>query len=186
MSPEVSENPILRKELSQKSLSELQDTLEEKDPERYKTIEQKNPRRLIRAIEIATELGYVPHIAPNERFSTLQIGLYADKEYLVQKIQTRTKKRLRSGMIEEMKYLLTKYNRDFLYSLGFDQSLCIDYIEGTIQDKEELEKLIALRSVQYAKRQMTWFKKDKRIHWINIEKENAQEKAEELIENFLK
>ncbi|MFT5281183.1 MAG: tRNA dimethylallyltransferase [Flavobacteriaceae bacterium] len=185
ISPEVPPNADLREKLSHSSLSELQDTLKNLDPKRFESIEKENPRRLIRSIEIATELGHVPEIISNERFNTLQIGLCAEREYLKEKIDLRTKKRIENGMIEEMQNLLSRYDRDFLYSLGFDQSLCIDLIEGKIENIETLTELVALRSLQYAKRQMTWFKRDKRIHWIDIGKGDVLKKAESLVDGFL-
>lgn len=169
--PDVPPNPTLRKELEEKTTDELRDILEQLDPRRESDIKQDNPRRLIRAIEIATELGHVPKIKRVSRFDTLQIGLKPTKESLEKNIKHRTQRRINEGMIEEAKRL---HNSGITFvrmrELGLEYKHLADHLEGRI-DKKELINRIEKDDLKYAVRQMRWFKRDDRIIWFKPENE---------------
>ncbi|MEK7071404.1 MAG: tRNA (adenosine(37)-N6)-dimethylallyltransferase MiaA, partial [Patescibacteria group bacterium] len=166
--PEVPPNPTLRKKLAFKSDRYLMLMLQKLDPKRAKNIDPKNKVRLIRAIEIVRKLGQVPRLAtrsPNYEF--IKIGLQVPTETLKRKIKFRLKKRLRAGMAIEV-YDLNKKGvpwKRFL-ELGFDQRYTALYLQGKINEREMLEKLFK-ENWQYAKRQMTWFKRDPEIKWFD-------------------
>ena len=104
--PEVPPNAKLRKELEKLSTEKLFKKLAKLAPVRAETIDAKNPRRLIRAIEIAEALGSVPARTPaTERYDTLYIGLALPKEELAERIHKRLLARMRQGMLAEAKYL---------------------------------------------------------------------------------
>jgi len=182
--PEVKADLKLRKSLSKKSTVELLKILQKLDPRRAKTIERKNKVRLIRAIEIARALGKVPKlkIKPSKEFAILEIGLFLDKEKLNKKIEKRLQTRIEEGMIEEVKNL----NRSGiswrrLENFGLEYRFVAMFLQKKLTREEVLEKLlIAIR--QYARRQMTWFKKDQRIIWINPKDKKG---AEKLVKKFL-
>ncbi len=165
--PEVQENSILRAELSEKSAEELFKILEELDPVRTLSIERENPRRLIRAIEIATVLGKVPEIPAlyKSRFDSLIIGLKPQDELLRERIQKRIETRL-DDMIQEIQkeYESGALNTGRASELGFDFSLTLEYLNGKIS-KEELAKRLEYGDWQYAKRQLRWFKRNPDIQW---------------------
>ncbi|MBI2633966.1 MAG: tRNA (adenosine(37)-N6)-dimethylallyltransferase MiaA [Parcubacteria group bacterium] len=170
--PKVPPNPKLRRELEKKSREELLHLLEEKDPERAQTIEKKNKRRLIRALEIIEALGKVPKIQKNPKYLPLFIGITKDREELKRSIKQRLLSRLRQGMIEEVKKLHKKEKLSWqrLENFGLEYRYIAYYLQGKIPRRamiEQLEKAIN----DYARRQMTWFKRDKRIYWISGEKE---------------
>ncbi len=169
--PEVAPNKKLRTELVKKSPAELFKILEELDSDRAKSIDAKNPHRLIRAIEIATALGKTPKLATtNSPYDFIQIGLNPEPEILKKKIKLRLAKRLKQGLIEEVKNLHEKDKISWarLESFGLEYKFAALYLQGKLSKKEMVEKLNT-EIWHYAKRQLTWFKRDKRIHWIKNE-----------------
>lgn len=164
--PEVPPNPTLRKELAHKTTEELFTLLTTLDPARAQTIDARNPVRLLRAIEIASALGHVPRPATTPSpYNILQIGLTLPHDALREKIHIRLTKRLRQGMVAEGKRL----HKDGLSwkrmrELGLEYRALADLLTETIT-REEMKQRIVTESFQYAKRQMTWFKRDKKIKW---------------------
>ncbi len=150
------------------------------DSDRASGIDQSNKVRLIRAIEIAKILGKVPEIKIRPKYETLQIGVKWPKEILIKRIKVRLNKRFKQGMIKEVKNLLRQgISWKRLENFGLEYRETTNYLQNKIAFKEMKEKLFQ-EIKNYAKRQMTWFNKDKRIHWINNKKE-----AEKLVKNFL-
>lgn len=182
--PHVPPNQILRKELSFKNTSDLFKILSKLDPHRAQEIDAKNPARLIRAIEIATALGSVPHVEIQPpHYDILQMGIAFPLKPLEKRIRTRLEKRLRKGMIAEAKRLHQKglsWRR--MRSLGLDYRALADFLTGAIS-RTEMKDRIVLESIQYAKRQMTWFKRDKRIVWIIPEQQTMN--SQNLFNNTL-
>ncbi|MBM2817415.1 MAG: tRNA dimethylallyltransferase [Parcubacteria group bacterium] len=166
--PEVKPNWKLRKELEKKTTEEMFKMLKKLDPERARNIDAKNSRRLIRAIEIAKALGKIPNLAvkpPSWEF--LQIGLKLPDEILKKNIEKRINKMLKSGLVAETKKLRKSgLSWKRLYELGFEYKYPALFLQNKISKDEMLAKML-IENWQYAKRQMTWFKRDKRIRWIN-------------------
>lgn len=180
--PEVLADTKLRKQLGKKAAAELFSELKKLDPRRAKEIDSNNPVRLIRAIEVARVLGSVPKLKPDSdnKYEFLQIGLRLNKEGLNEKIHKRLLKRIRQGMIAEIKKLKNSgvsWNR--LHSFGLEYRFVSDYLRGKT-GKDEMVSKLETAIKQYAKRQTTWFKKDARIKWFDpkdkqgIEKEVAR------------
>jgi len=178
--PEVKPNWKLREKLNQESTEELFKRLQKLDPERAGNIDTKNKVRLIRAIEICETLGKVPETKRDPKvkpWEFLQIGINIPKEKLQEKIKIRLKKRFEAGMIEEVEKLHRKEKISWkrLESFGLGYFWIPKFLKGEIKTKEEIFEKVYLAEKDYAKRQMTWFKKDDRIIWLenykNIEKE---------------
>ena len=165
--PEVKPNWKLRKELEKKTTEEMFAILKKLDPERAENIDPKNPRRLIRAIEIAKALGKVPNLeASLPSWGPLQIGIKLSDKKLKENINKRLIQRLKKGMVAEAKKLHAQglsWNR--MDELGLEYRYLAKFLKGEIS-KEEMTKKLKSEIWQYAKRQMTWFKRDKRIKWI--------------------
>lgn len=184
--PYVPPNQELRRRLEKKSAKELFATLTQLDSDRAKTIDQKNPRRLIRAIEIASVLGTVPRLERSSPYHILWIGLKKSPEDLKKRIRARLRARIKQGMVAETKRLRKQgvpWKR--FYELGLEYRFLADYAREKTAKKEmieELEKAI----LRYAKRQMTWFKRNHKIHWIQGERE-AEKKIQKyfLMEKFV-
>ncbi len=165
--PNVPPNPALRKKLSTKSVVELFSILTTLDPERAQSIDAQNPVRLIRAIEIATALGSVPRLTTlSSPYEVLQIGLTLPPEVLRKKIELRLKKRLKQGMLAEGKRLHANgLSWKRMCELGLEYRALADLLTNTTT-REQMEKQLTTEIYQYAKRQMTWFKRDARIEWF--------------------
>jgi tRNA dimethylallyltransferase len=159
--PEVPPNKELRKILEKKSEIELLKILRKIDPKRAKNIDSKNKVRLIRAIEIAKALGKVPPITQaTPVYKFIKIGLYLPPEKLKKKVEKRVKQMFKDGLLDEIKMLKKKgISEKRLKELGFE------YYNPTP------EKVIS-ETLKYAKRQMTWFKRDKEIKWIDASKKS--------------
>jgi tRNA dimethylallyltransferase len=166
--PEVKPNWALRKKLEKLSTEKLFLMLQKLDPHRAQNIESKNPRRLIRAIEIVkTTKNPVPEITKDPLpYDTLFIGVKIDKNKLKRLIAIRTGKRLKSGMVAETRRLRKNgLSWKKLENFGLEYRACAQFLQKKITAPEMAER-IKREDEQYAKRQMTWFSRDTRINWL--------------------
>lgn len=170
--PDVPPNETLRKELIEKTAEELFQILTIKDPTKAQTIDSQNPHRLMRAIEIAEALGNVPKaIKQPSPYTFLQIGLFLPKDELQEKIHQRIIYRIGIGMIEEVQALHEQgLSWKRLEELGLEYRYIAQYLQNKISQEEMVETLTH-KTNQFAKRQMTWFKRDARIHWYKPDQE---------------
>ena len=163
--PEVAPNKMLRKKLESKTTTALFKILQKLDPARAKNIDAQNPVRLIRAIEIAKALGKVPVFVQKEQYDTEFIGLTLSDDVLKKKIHNRLLARMKIGMVREVTNLHKKgLSWKRLESFGLEYRFLALYLQKKINKKEMLDQ-IEKESWQYTKRQMTWFKKNKKIKW---------------------
>jgi len=180
--PEVPPNAKLRAELELKKANELFEILKQLDFARAENIDSKNKRRLVRSIEIAEALGKVPPQTGNSKYEPLIIGIKIDEKRLKEKIAIRLEKRIKEGLIEEVKKLNTSgITWERLESFGLEYKYVAMYIQHKITETEMKERLLN-EIWHYAKRQMTWWKKDKRIHWIES---NNEKELKNIIDTFL-
>lgn len=166
--PEVPPNEDLRAKLEDKTTEELSDQLKQLDSLSYTKVDRSNKRRLIRAIEIATELGSVPESKPiNCPYDALVIGLKVDKETLRERFKARAHGWLKEGLVKEVNGLLEQgVMKERLGEIGFEYLLTLELIDGQITEEEFVQKSIE-KNWQYAKRQMTWLKRDENIIWFS-------------------
>ena len=183
-------NEASRRNLSEKTADELFEMLAQLDPIKAGSLnasDRKNPRRLTRAIEIATwklEFGVGISAKPIATKDVLFIGLKAPKEFLFKKIEARVKERLKQGLEKEIKSLLksgVNWDDQSMSSLGYRQFM--GYFTGT-GTKEEATATWLREERKYAKRQITWFKKDSRINWFDITLSGWPEKVEKLVKKW--
>ena len=192
--PEVPPNKNLREELAKKTAPQLFTMLKKLDIDRAKNIDENNKVRLIRAIEIAKALGKVPPIKISPRsnlgenkFEVLKIGLIFPPEILKERIYRRLLARIKIGMIKEIKDLHEKEKVSWkkLESFGLEYRHVALYLQGKLTKEEMLEKLNS-QIWHFAKRQKTWFKRDKNIIWINPSKKADKAKALKAVDKFLR
>ncbi len=187
--PEVPPNKKLRKELSGKSKEELFKILKKLDKSRTETIDKDNPVRLIRAIEIAQALGHVPSLSSdgeNSKYDVLKIGLTLPDEILKDRIYKRIIVRIKKGMIKEVENLHEEgLSWKRMGELGLEYRYISEYVQGKLTKSEMIEKLNQ-ETWAYAKRQKTWFKRDKDTIWINPTEIAEQARALYKIKVFLK
>jgi len=181
--PEVKPDWRLRADLNKLNTEELFKILKKLDPQRAKIIERKNPRRLIRAIEIVLKTKKpVPFLKFQPLpYPVLMIGIKRKKEELKNLIRKRFFKWLKQGLIKEvvnLKKLGLSWKR--IEDFGIHYRVIAQYLQNKLGDEEMIEN--SIKEIQnYAKRQMTWFKRDKRIKWIK-----NYNQAIKLIKNFIK
>jgi len=191
--PEVPPDWKLRKKLEKKSVEELYKISKKLDPNRAKTIEKKNKRRLIRALEIVIKTKKpVPGLKKNPLpYPVLMLGIKKEKKELKKLIKKRFLKWLKprtrinsvrgkQGLIEEVKRLhRSGISWKKIEDFGIHYRIIAKYLQKELNYQEMIEN--SLKELQnYAKRQMTWFKRDERIHWVKNQKE-----AEKLVKEFL-
>lgn len=179
--PEVPPNPQLRAKLAKKTPAQLYAMLLKADPTRAATIDQHNPRRLVRALEIAQALGSSPVPAPTLKYEVLWLGINPGQVKLNASTHKRLLSRMKAGMVAEAKRLHKQglsYKR--MEELGLEYRYLARLLQGRLTEKEFLAQLEhAIR--QYAKRQMTWFNRNKDIQWVSSKAE-----ALKLSKNFLR
>lgn len=181
--PEVSPNHELRQKLEMLTTEKLFEMLKEKDATRAEHIDRANRRRLIRALEVIEALGTVPAPRTDESHNVLTLGIAIDRDTLHHNIHTRLIERLKNGMIEEVEKLHAcglSYER--MDELGLEYRYIAKFLQGEIS-REKMIELIDTKSRQFAKRQMTWLKRDKTIHWVQ---KNDFEQILKLVDDFLK
>lgn len=171
----------LRKKMSLMPLTEKVAWLKKINPLAYETVALKNPRRVERALEIslAGQEFSVLRKKTVRPWNILQLGLSVSREKLKQRIDVRVEKMIKQGLVEETKKIIKKFGKKSapLETIGYKEM--IDYLDKKKTLLEAVE-LIKIHSHQFAKRQMTWFKRDKNIKWI----ENYKE-AENILKNEL-
>ena len=171
-------NIEFREKLEKLSKDELLKMCEEKNIELPDEI---TSRRLIRALEKAES----PKKENKPRYEVLQIGIDWSKEEIHERIRTRLEFRM-PNMIEEIKQLLASgVSKNFLMSLGLEAKFIVRYLDGEFSSYEEFFELLFIEERHFAKRQRTWYRKEKNIIWLNGN-ENIVEKAKELVKDFLK
>ena len=181
---DVPPNEPLRAELESLPLTELVDRLEKADPDAASHIDKKNSRRLIRAIEISA--AGRTHSAGRQRsprYNCLQLGVSWPKEVLEERIERRLHARLTSGMLEEVAGLRNRGVSDTrLEKLGLEYRYITRYLRGDLGSLEELRIQLGIAIRQFAKDQLTWFKRDSRIIWLNTAKDYFQEACDRIRE----
>lgn len=182
--PEVPPNPHLRKELESLPLTELQERLERADPRRFSSIDTANKVRLVRALEIVDALGAVPPLKKRGvECQTLLIGIHTEKDTLHERIHARIQARIASGMIDEVQQLHDNAGVSWqrLEALGLEYRYIAQFLQGKIT-KEIMLETLETEIRKYAKRQMTWFKRDDRINWFKLkDKEKILRRAQDFV-----
>jgi len=181
--PRIPPNKKLRKSLEEKDLEELMELLHTLDEKTAKNIDKKNKRRIVRALEVCIMTGE-PFSEQQKKgdpvFDFLQIGIKISKEKLDERINLRVDQMIENGLIEEIEGLLKqKYSWELPSMSGIGYRQFKDYFDGNISLEEAVEAL-KRDTRRFARRQMTWFKRDKRIQWVE-----TFEEAQELVKKFL-
>ncbi len=185
--PKVAADPELRarleKEIEEKGLAAAFEKLITLDPEAAYIVDPKNPRRVVRALEVALVTG-LPFTAQRKKnpplFDAFRIGLNPPPDILRERINARADQMLRDGLIKEVSALVEKYGPDCaaLDAIGYRE--VIAHLRGDLS-LDAAATLIKTNTWRYAKRQITWFKKNSGVHWV----QNGQE-AITLLKPLLK
>jgi tRNA dimethylallyltransferase len=183
--PDVAPHKKLRNGLEDKSLDELVVLLKKLDPESAKVIDLNNSRRVIRALEVNIMTGgsFIEQKQKNPPlFNALQIGLRVEREKLYERIDKRVDEQISAGLVGEVEGLI---KQKYSFSLPSMNGIGYRQIGAYLNNEMDLEKAIDLvkrDTRHYARRQLTWFRRDKRIEWCAMEE---KEEIDNLIEDFL-
>ena len=178
----------IRKDLEEKSLEELQEILKELDLQAYNEIDLNNKLRLVRAIEVCKITGgkfselRVKNIKKND-YNFLKVFLTRNREELYERINKRVDIMIQKGLVEEAKKVYNNY-RNSLYkisAIGYKE--LFNYFDGKVSLEEAIED-IKRESRRYAKRQMTWFRKEKDYLIYNLSEISEKEIIEDILRNY--
>ena len=184
--PEVSSDvrANLMQQYKLQGLEWLQEKMQELDPEHFSTIDQKNPHRLIRALEVRIGTGssiasFRKQVRASHDFDIIKIGLELPRQELYKRIDDRMDRMIEEGLFEEASSLYQYRDRQALQTVGYQE--IFDFMDGKF-DREEAIRLLKRNSRRYAKRQLTWFKRDQAVHWFSP---NEMEVIVEFLKNQL-
>lgn len=167
--------PVIRNEINdnfkRKGIEWLQKEVEKNDPLFYSKGEILNPQRMMRALEVKFSTGrsiieFQSHKKVQRDFTIIKIGLQLSKDQLHQNINNRVDEMMNNDLLEEVKSLSSYKHLNALQTVGYKE--LFDHVEGNMSVEEAVEK-IKINTRHYAKRQMTWFKKDKEVKWFSPE-----------------
>ena len=161
----------IQKKFEEKGLQWLQNKVKKIDSKFYSNCDTKNPRRLIRALEVYThskvQLSSFHKKRKKDRsFKTLKIGLKTSREFLYKKLEIRVDNMIKNGLVKEVISLSKYQNKNALKTVGYKE--IFDFQKNKYTLEEAINK-IKINSKRYAKRQITWFNSDKSINWFYID-----------------
>lgn len=166
----------LRDDLIQKynkeGIESLRIQLKMLDPESYQNIDLKNPKRILKALEVTIQTGkpyssFLTRPKKERPFHILKIGLQRERDELYHRINVRVDQMVQDGLVEEAQYFFKDRHLNSLNTVGYKE--LFEHFEGKISLTKAIE-LIKRNSRHYAKRQMSWFNRDQEIHWFHPEK----------------
>ena len=172
--------------LREKGLEWLQNEVQRLDPEYWERVDRNNPARLAHCVEICYATGkpyssLLTHTAKKRPFRIIKIGLERPREELYDRINRRVEQMIADGLEQEARAVYPKRKLNSLQTVGYRELFA--YFDGEYDLARAIE-LIQQNSRHYAKRQMTWFRRDKTIHWLNANE--PYEKNIHLIDDLLR
>ena len=160
---------MMKQRLTDEGLEALCEELRQRDPEYYEIVDRQNPRRVVHALEICLMTGktYTSFRKREKRqrpFNIIKIGLNRPREELYDRINRRVDQMMADGLLEEAKALYPKRHLNALNTVGYKE--LFDYIDGRWPLEEAVERIKG-NTRRYARKQLTWFKKDESIRWFH-------------------
>ena len=160
---------LMKQRLAEEGLEQLCEDLRRLDPEYYEIVDKQNPRRVVHALEICTMTGqtYTSFRRREKRerpFRIIKIGLNRPREELYARINQRVDEMMASGLLEEVKAMYPKRSLNALNTVGYKE--LFDYIDGRWPLEEAVERIKG-NTRRYARKQLTWYKKDDQIRWFH-------------------
>ncbi|MEM9738099.1 MAG: tRNA (adenosine(37)-N6)-dimethylallyltransferase MiaA [Bacteroidota bacterium] len=164
---------LLISQLKREGLAPLLEKLKSEDPLYYQEVDRNNPRRVLHALEVSLS-GQYPYSyyrkqsLPKRPFNIIKIGLYREREVLKKRIATRIEQMLEEGLVEEVRSLMPYQSYASLATIGYQE--LFSFLQGEITLEKAIQN-ITTHTNQYAKRQMTWFRRDPAIQWFHPDEE---------------
>lgn len=160
---------LMKKRLAEEGLEKLCEELKNLDPDYYDIVDRQNPRRVVHALEICTMTGK-PYTSFRKRekrerpFRIIKIGLNRPREELYERINRRVDQMMAEGLLDEVQSLYPRRSLNALNTVGYKE--LFDYIDGRWPLEEAVERIKG-NTRRYARKQLTWYKKDEQIRWFH-------------------
>ena len=159
----------LKARLSSEGLEPLVEELRQLDPEYYEIVDKQNPRRVVHGLEICLMTGktytsFRKREKKERPFRIVKIGLNRDREELYNRINQRVDQMMTDGLLDEAQRLYPMRHMNALNTVGYKEMFA--YIEGTWTLEEAVERIKG-NTRRYARKQLTWYKKDEQIRWFH-------------------
>jgi len=184
--PHIAPQPELRAQLEARPLAELLAQLELLDPQNAATIDGNNPRRVIRALEVSLVSGKPfsqQRGLADPLYQSLLLGINWPRSVLYERIDARVDERMRQGMVQEVQRLLDEgVSHERLEALGLEYRFTSRWLRGEFKSEDEMVQRLKHVIHDFTRRQLTWFRKDTRIAWVEG---GEVERAEEMVRGFL-
>ncbi len=170
---------MMKERLATEGLEALVEELKEMDPEHWQIVDKHNPRRVVHALEICHQTGKTytsfrkNSMAPGStrtlpdgtEFNIIKIGITREREELYERINERVLQMMEKGLIEEARRMLPDRNENALNTVGYKEMF--KYFDGEIPVEEAIRQ-IQSHTREYARKQLTWYKKDPTVTWFNL------------------
>ncbi len=184
--PHIEPQPALRAQLEKRPMPELLQQLEKLDSRSAATIDRNNPRRVIRALEVCLVSGkpFSQQRKMSEPlYQSLLLGIEWPREVLYRRIDERVDERMQQGMVQEVQRLLDEgISHQRLEALGLEYRYIIRWLTGAFENEDEMVQKLKYAIHDFTRRQLTWFRKEKRIVWMN---RGDWEQTEDIVRDFL-
>ena len=159
----------MKKRYREEGLEALCEELRQLDPEHYAIVDRQNYRRVIHALEICHQTGktYTSFRTQKKKkrpFRIVKIGLNREREELYQRINQRVDQMMQDGLLEEVKELVSKRDKNALNTVGYKE--LFDYLDGRWSLDEAVERIKG-NTRRYARKQLTWYKRDTAMSWFH-------------------
>lgn len=167
MDPDIRKK--LNRELEEKGIEHLQRELQKSDPDYFSIVDKQNPHRLIRALEVyrgsgKTYSSFLNQPVQERNFNTIYIGLTADRQVIYDRINLRVDLMVKEGLIEEAENLYRHKDENALQTVGYRE--LFDFFDGKLTKEEAIQE-IKKNTRRFAKRQLTWYRKNPDIQWFD-------------------
>lgn len=161
----------LKQRLTDEGLECLCEQLKQLDPEHYEVVDRKNPRRVVHALEICLMTGrtytsFRTNARKQRPFDIIKIGLNRERDEIYHRINARVDQMMNDGLLEEAKSLYDKRHLNALNTVGYKEMF--SFLDGTWTLEEAVERLKG-NTRRYARKQLTWYKKDPQVKWFSPE-----------------
>ena len=162
---------LMKRRLAEEGLKQLCEELKHLDPEYYQIVDKQNPRRVVHALEICTMTGqtytsFRRRVKRERPFRIIKIGLNRPREELYARINQRVNEMMMNGLLEEVRAMYPKRSLNALNTVGYKE--LFNYLDGQWTLEEAVERIKG-NTRRYARKQLTWYKKDDQIRWFHPE-----------------
>ncbi len=176
---------MIMERYQQEGLTPLSNELRLLDPDYYAIVDQKNPKRILHALEICYMTGkpyssFRTNKKKERSFDIIKIGLRRDRKELYERINKRVDEMIQNGLIDEVKNVMSYRYTNALNTVGYKE--IFQYLDGNWSLEQAIEKIKQNTRI-YSRKQMTWYKKDTEIHWFHPDNDKEIKKFLELVLN---